>query len=652
MKKLKLTVLLLLLACLLLGCMGDGADQTDPAEVPSSETVMDTEPETVPLEGVNLHAFRAASERPGIAVFNHRRAAFISTEFVQGDFTRKQSRVQVYDLHTDAMEREIVLPGTYVPVFNCSAPEHIALFHQDENRVVVFNGLLEEVMSFPTEVSGGILAENMEYYYYSLGSSLYCLNTAQGSVEKITTDPLILVEQLKGYDPQENVALVCAYENLYTTDLCMAAIDLDDGEITLLYENMTGGSLGDSGVFLEQLYLEERYADLCYGDWTDSHLQKLAAFLYNDLDYNMWHVSGTDYVCKITYDPAQKVSVVDCQLFRLGETAQVCSIQEELGGLKFNDIIALPDGNLLGLAVNRRGFQTCLICPELLEFVPAELVPEQGNVLVDTALLGQCVPAEVPEEMASLREWADRLEGEYGVTILLSNQCAVPASACDMPITTTDQAGLPNEVETIHSAMEDLEGILEKYPKDFFLQFRNEGGERGLLILLVEDISDDLNSDLVEVIGVSYGMGQWYPVAIDITSGEVSQTYFHEIWHATENRIVDMNEGALDMVGWEAINPLDFHYLGLTDDSYLQETKYTYFWGNPADGVYFVDPYAKTKPQEDRARLMEYVMYSDEIGGELMKSEPMRQKLQILCDAIRKVFDTSSWEYVHWERFF
>jgi hypothetical protein len=113
-----------------------------------------------------------------------------------------------------------------------------------------------------------------------------------------------------------------------------------------------------------------------------------------------------------------------------------------------------------------------------------------------------------------------------------------------------------------------------------------------------------------------------------------------------------MNEGALDMVGWEAINPLDFHYLGLTDDSYLQETKYTYFWGNPADGVYFVDPYAKTKPQEDRARLMEYVMYSDEIGGELMKSEPMRQKLQILCDAIRKVFDTSSWEYVHWERFF
>ena len=652
MKKGKLLGLLLLIACLLLGCMGPMEKTDEIAPLPSTETVQESLPETVELEGINVHAFRASSERPGVAVFDSRTAAFLSMEYAPGDFTQKQTRVQVYDLYTDTMVREAVLTGTYTPVFQCAALDHIALFHQDENRIVVFNAGLEEVLSFGSEISGGILEKNLEYYYYTLGSGLYCLDIAGGTVRQITTDPILLIEQLKGYDPEENRVLLSVYENLYTTDLCMGAVDLDTGEITLLYGDMTTGSFGESGVFLEQLHSEERYADLCYGNWTDATLQKLPAFLLNDLDYTMWHIGGTDLVCKIIYDPAQKVSVVECQLFRLGRTAEVCSLQETLDGLKLNEILSLPDGNLLGIAVTRRGYQTCLICPEMLEFSPVELAVETGGALVDTAILQGTTPAELPEEMAALRERADVLEETYGVTILLSNQCAVPASVCDMPITTTDVAELPNEIQLIDDALTDLEKILEKYPRNFFHNFRNEGGERGLLILLVENISDGLDSDQVQAIGVSYAMGQWYPVAVDITSGQVDQTYYHEIWHATENRIVDLNEGALDMVAWEAVNPMDFSYSGLTDDSYLQDVKYTYFTQDHSAGVYFVDSYAKTKPQEDRARLMEYVMFSDRYGRELMRFAPMREKLQILCDAIRRVFDTTDWEYVHWERYF
>ena len=375
----------------------------------------------------------------------------------------------------------------------------------------------------------------------------------------------------------------------------------------------------------------------------------LPGFLVNDMDFAGWHVAGSPYAFRFTYDMT-KVDIVDCQLYRLGETVEVCSLQQELKGAKLNSVHMLPDGKLLTLAIGGRGYQPWLICPDMLEFTQAELETQAGTALVDNTILENYVKEpefDLPEELAGVRATADRLQEEYGVTILLSNQCALAASYCDMPITTTDNAKLKNEERSISEALKKLEGVLEMYPDDFFDQFKNEAGERGMLILLVEDISDpDLN-----VIGVSYAMGQWYPVAVDITSGEVRNTYFHEIWHATENRINDLDKSALDLEAWENCNPAGFRYPGTTP-SYMQDTQYTYFYGEEGEEVYFVDPYGKTKPQEDRARLMEYIMATDWDAKMMMEHPALKEKAKILADAIREAFDTTSWETVHWERFF
>jgi hypothetical protein len=204
-----------------------------------------------------------------------------------------------------------------------------------------------------------------------------------------------------------------------------------------------------------------------------------------------------------------------------------------------------------------------------------------------------------------------------------------------------------NEAAAIEEALKRLEEVLVMYPHNFFAHFKNEAGERGMLILLVEDISADIN-----VIGVSYTMGQWYPVAIDITSGQVKSTYCHEFWHATENRIEDLNESALDLAAWEDLNPPGFRYTGDAKEGYWEDTRYTYFYGDPGEEVYFVDPYGKTKGQEDRARLMEYVMCADWEAEQMMKHPVLKAKLQLLSDAIDKVFDTDDWTDVRWERFF
>lgn len=642
----------LLLVCLLCGCV-QPTDDPGQSSVPSTEeaTVESTEPaeDTVVLEGVNAHAFRASIERPGVAVFDERTAAFLTTEYVTGDFSQKQTRVQVFDLYTDTMKTEALLDGTYTLIPYCAAAGHIAIVSGEDNTALVLNDELQEVLSFKADSPEGILTENMEYYYYTWGSGLYCLDIATGTTAEVSTEYDLLLDQVRGYDAGENIMLVSTYADPYTTDLCMGAIDLDTREYVLLYKDISNGNVGADGIFLEQLNIEEMHSDVYYGDWSDPRLQKLPAFLVNDLEYNTWHISGSDYICKVTYDAAQKVSVVDCQLFRMGETVSVCSLQEWLDGAKLNEIITLPDGKLLAMAATRRGYQTYLICPEMLAFVPVDVQAEQGPALVDTTVTEQNTldtQQELPEELAYVRRMADALEQEHGITILLSNQCAVPAAGCELPITTTDAAQLLNEAELIESALKELENVLELYPEDFFRQFQNEAGERGLLVLLVEEISSDLDA-----VGVTYEMGEWYPIAVDITAWEIDSIYCHEIWHATEIRISDLNMSALDLAAWDACNPADFVYPGEATPDYIQDTRYTFFFGEPGEDVYFVDPYGKTNSREDRARLMEYVMCYDMYARSMLKHPAMREKLTILCEAIREVFDTSQWEDVYWERF-
>lgn len=656
----KRIIALLLMTCLLCGCVQTADPTTAATTVTEPETVPvttaePTEPtqapfvqEEVELDTVNKLSFCKTSESPTVAVLDARTAAFMTEEYVNKDFSKRYTRIRVLDLHMDAVRGEALLDGEFALLEHCGAEGYLALTIEEEDRILVLDKDLQEVLRFQTEALDGVLSRELDQYYYIWGSRLYCQNTDTGVSALYQASYDLLLDEIWGYDPQENVLLVSVFEDTYTANLCMGAIDLDNGAFSLLYRGITAGKMGNGGVVLENKHEDQLSSDLYYGHWADDELTILMDFLPNDMFYASWHIGGTDYVCRFDYDTTG-VDIVEFQLYRLGETLEVCSLQSAFKGAKLNGTWALSDGNLLAVAVSSRGYQPYVICPEQLEFVPAELETTPGNPLVDQTILDNYHREPVfdlPENMAQVREKADELEKTYGITILLSNQCALAASYCDMPIVTTDGAGLHDEVGAIEEALKWLEDVLQLYPEDFFRQFRNEAGERGLLVLLVEDIDPGSN-----VIGVSYRMGQWYPVAVDITSGQVKNTYAHEIWHATENRINDVDEGALDLEAWEALNPAGFRYTGYTDD-YMWDTQYTYFYGDPQEEFYFVDPYGKTKGQEDRARLMEYVMCTDWHGKKMMEKPVLRAKMQLLCDAIREAFDTSNWDQLHWERFF
>jgi hypothetical protein len=604
--------------------------------------------ETVVLEAVNKHAFYKTSESPKVAVLDARAVAFVTQEYKDKDFTKKYTHIRLLDPQNGELRAEVYLEGTYTLLPKDVRGGALALVEQESQQILVLDKNLAEMLRFEARNTAGVLMPGLDSYYYIWGSKLYRLDVASGEDRLIDTGALLL-DEIWGYDQEKNLLLVSIFEDTYTTNLCMGAMDLEDGSFSLLYRDVSAGKLGAGGVVLENKHEDQLSSDLYFGHWEDSRLNILLDFLPNDMFFASWHIEGTDYICRFDYDNTG-VDIVEFRMYRLGKTAEVSSLQSYFKGTKLNGTYALPDGNILAVAVSSRGYQTWLICPEMLEFLPAELEINDGNEMVDATILEEYEKEPdmgLPEELSGVRQMADRLEETYGITIQLSSQCTLAASYCDMPIITTDHANMYNEVAAIEEALKRLEEVLKLYPENFFRQFRNEAGERGLLVLLVEDISSDLN-----VIGVSYTMGQWYPVAIDITSGQLRNTYCHEFWHATENRIGDLNESALNLAAWEDLNPAGFRYPGDAREGYWEDTQYTYVYGDPEEEVYFVDPYGKTNAKEDRARLMEYIMCADWEAEQMMKHPVLKAKLQLLSDAIREVFDTEGWENVRWERFF
>ena len=62
------------------------------------------------------------------------------------------------------------------------------------------------------------------------------------------------------------------------------------------------------------------------------------------------------------------------------------------------------------------------------------------------------------------------------------------------------------------------------------------------------------------------------------------------------------------------------------------------------------DTYSCVAATEDRARIMEFFMTHDDEAELLIQSPYIRAKLQIMCDAVRRYFDTAGWGTPCWER--
>lgn len=365
------------------------------------------------------------------------------------------------------------------------------------------------------------------------------------------------------------------------------------------------------------------------------------AGVFQDIGGDLYAVSGAPYLMGVSDSSA---------LYALDDQLRVCALSDcGVDGQMFS-VRWLPDAAvLLGGVYQNGAFRLYVIDPAQLPFteVPGAAAAD-APLTVDDALAqaywNTSDSAPVAESLQEARQYADTLESRYGIRILLSDQCRDAAALCDRAIALTDTMDAGEELAAVNTALDALARTLSLYPDGFTAQFRNGVGEGGLRILLVSAITSDYG-----VVGVTYESADWQNIALDIRmSDSLDSLICHELWHATENHILSRDYAAIEPDSWDALNPPGFTYCG---DATLSNDlrQWTLYSCDPED-VCFVDGYACVDAREDRARIMEYFMVHEDAAQLLIESPVIRQKLQIMCDAVRNNFDTAGWGQVRWER--
>ncbi len=661
MKKL----LCLLLCLLLVGCgrnpVAETTGETDPAAetmqgVSGETTVAATEPTvpeptappepepTLPREAIREYSELAFDKYIQIQPVNGTAVALTGRSLVEEGGTVE---LFVMDLATGKCSGPILLEdGQFVSGQTVSGNRFLVEdLEQDRYLVLGLDLQVERTVSVPQMY--GYFTQDLSTYYYLSGKQLMAFSTESGEVQAVEMEASMRIGSLCGYDDTTGILLLTVEYNPFGYEGCSCAINVRTGEL-LLMNDFTGYPMfTGNGVCVENYNPEDETFDYYFYRYGDSAYRKIPRQLFRSENGFTWVLYGSEYIIQTEFDE-KKPGESQVTVYRFGETVSVSTeLSEQLR--ENSDIVVLQDGSWLCGYWNSDGYRLYRICPELYAFEPVTPVETSDLPLVEEGLLERYAQLlqgpELSEELAQVRAQADAIEEDFGITVLLSNQCRTPADQCDMPMVTTDQVEWLDEAWYISDALSILRRSLELYPEGFFAQFRRNGSY-GLLVLLVEDIQSENN-----VIGVCYQMSSWYPIAVDITSYDLMSTYCHEIWHATENFISDQDYDIFEGGHWEKMNPQGFLYSYGVTLEYVDETEWTYTAGCYGTQSYFVDCYARTNAKEDRARLMEYVMAFDEDARDMMLAPALYDKVEYMCRAIRSTFDTTGWEHVWWERF-
>ena len=136
-------------------------------------------------------------------------------------------------------------------------------------------------------------------------------------------------------------------------------------------------------------------------------------------------------------------------------------------------------------------------------------------------------------------------------------------------------------------------------------------------------------------------------IAFDLYDDLDPSTVIHELTHAADYRF--LGEGLFSEENWNAMNPDGFsYYYSYIDENgesyeYSGSTDYTAEGGVPSEEVYFIDPYSKTFPMEDRARLMENLLSGQSPYAGAFRSGHVQEKLTYYFRFLREILGDGTW---------
>ena len=188
--------------------------------------------------------------------------------------------------------------------------------------------------------------------------------------------------------------------------------------------------------------------------------------------------------------------------------------------------------------------------------------------------------------------------------------------------------------EKIHTALNNVNVALAKYPSSFFFEINKKW--KSLTIYLVAQLTgnvagltDNRNPNNVVIL-------------INTESLLFESTLHHEIMHYIDCYLASIIGASALENSMKDYNPPGFTYGN-------QTTEYVYYYSNPA---YFLSAYSKSDYKEDRAVLFSDMMFRTLKKDYYIAGNPINEKAKLISRQLEKYFDcVSSSTKENWERF-
>ncbi len=245
--------------------------------------------------------------------------------------------------------------------------------------------------------------------------------------------------------------------------------------------------------------------------------------------------------------------------------------------------------------------------------------------LIILVLLALCVNVyemEFDEEVIDYKKYDERITSYY-------DKYLVGVSFEDPSNLNGDYIITPIDYTMYHDAINFVEDYFLWFNKEFFKHFY-EYGMNGLEIYFASNISGTKNGyNNASVIGLSFIKNNKYVIVVGLKNkSDVLEIFAHETMH-----IIDYYLTALDFdYGWNQLNPVGFNYSHVYyKNSVFKDTIAGHTDNN---AVYFVDNYARSSENEDRARILEYIL----LGNSLQEYPALEEKKEHLQNSLLKVF--------------
>lgn len=234
------------------------------------------------------------------------------------------------------------------------------------------------------------------------------------------------------------------------------------------------------------------------------------------------------------------------------------------------------------------------------------------------------LPPTIAETNHQLRK---QIENNYGVTIFYGSETG--GYSINAGGTTISTTPISNDV-TAQSALYALQSTLSQYPRGLFQEIKDGGIP--LTILLVNNYSDNT------VTGVTDSDYSRAVISIAV-SYPFAESFYHESYHYIERYLFKL--GA-NFNTWDAFNPDNFTWGNVYND---------YSYSNTfSPSAPFVNNYAQTAPEEDRASTFEYMM-ADSKASCLNYGNTVWRKADQMAKTIETVLNSVKPNVIErWER--